>query len=159
MQGPGAGGEGLLKCLGMLRGEGFVLCSVGGCGGGGLCPAGRAGRSVPQYMLCESHQPSGAQCGTRKLTVCFACEVAQSCPTLCDPMTIAYQAPQCMKFSRQDYWSGLPFPSPVDLPNPGIKPWSPTRQADALPSEPPGRSMFALHGAYQSNRKHIGSQT
>ena len=44
-----------------------------------------------------------------------------------------------MGFSRQEYWSGLPFPSPGDLPNPGIEPGSPTLQADALPSEPPGK--------------------
>ena len=42
-------------------------------------------------------------------------EVAQSCPTLCNPWTVAYQAPQSMEFSRQDYWSGLPLPSPVTL--------------------------------------------
>ena len=54
------------------------------------------------------------------------------------PWTIAYQAPQSMEFSRQEYWSGLPFPSPGDLPNPGIEPRSPTLQADTLPSEPPG---------------------
>ena len=42
-----------------------------------------------------------------------------------------------MGFSRQEYWSGLPFPSPGDLPDPGIEPGSPTLQADALPSEPP----------------------
>ena len=41
------------------------------------------------------------------------------------PWTVAYQAPQSMKFSRQEYWSGLPFPSPEDLPNPGIEPGSP----------------------------------
>ena len=52
--------------------------------------------------------------------------------------TVAYQAPQSMEFSNQEYWNGLPFPSPGDLPNPGIKPGSPTLQADALPSEPPG---------------------
>ena len=52
------------------------------------------------------------------------------------PWTVAYQAPQSMKLSRQEYWSGLPFPSPGDLPNPGIKPGSPALQADALPSEP-----------------------
>ena len=46
-----------------------------------------------------------------------------------------------MDFSRQEYWSGLPFPSPGDLPNPGIKPGSPTLQADALPSEPPGKPL------------------
>ena len=55
------------------------------------------------------------------------------------PWTVAYQAPQSMGFSRQECWSGLPFPSPGDLPNPGIEPWSPTLQADALLSEPPGK--------------------
>ena len=53
------------------------------------------------------------------------------------PWSVAYQAPPSMGFSRQEYWSGLPFPSPEDLPNPGIKPGSPALQADALPSEPP----------------------
>ena len=48
------------------------------------------------------------------------------------PWTVAYQAPSSMGFSRQEYWSGLPFPSPEDLPNPGIEPRSPTLQADAL---------------------------
>ena len=55
------------------------------------------------------------------------------------PWTIAYQAPQSMEFSRQEYWSGLPFPSPGDLPDPGIEPGSPTLWADALLSEPPGK--------------------
>ena len=55
------------------------------------------------------------------------------------PWTVAYQAPQSMEFSRQEYWSGLSFPSPGDLPNPGIKPGSPSLQADALLSEPPGK--------------------
>ena len=50
---------------------------------------------------------------------------------------VAYQAPPSMGFSRQEYWSGLPFPSPGDLPNPGIEPRSPALQTDALPSEPP----------------------
>ena len=45
-----------------------------------------------------------------------------------------------MEFSRQEYWSGLSFPSPGDLPNPGIEPGSPALQADALPSEPPGKT-------------------
>ena len=51
--------------------------------------------------------------------------------------TVAYQAPLSMGFSRQEYWSGLPFPSPGDLPDPRIKPRPPTLQADALVSEPP----------------------
>ena len=42
-----------------------------------------------------------------------------------NPWTVAYQAPPSMEFSRQEYWSGLPFPSPENLPNPGIEPWSP----------------------------------
>ena len=53
------------------------------------------------------------------------------------PWAIAHQAPPSMGFSRQEYWSGLPFPSPGDLPNPGVKPGSPALQTDALPSEPP----------------------
>ena len=53
---------------------------------------------------------------------------------------VAYQAPPSMEFSRQEYWSGLPFPFPGYLPDPGIKPGSPALQADALPSEPPGKS-------------------
>ena len=65
-------------------------------------------------------------------------EVAQSCPTLCDPVTVAHQAPLYTGFSRQKYWSGLPFPSPGDLPSPGIKPRSPALQADTLTCEPPG---------------------
>ena len=58
------------------------------------------------------------------------------------PWTIAHQAPVSMEFSRQEYWSGLPFPSPGDLPDPGIEPGSPTLEADALPSEPQGSPIF-----------------
>ena len=62
--------------------------------------------------------------------------VAQACPTLCDPMDcVAHQVSLSMEFSRQEYWSGLPFPSPEELPNPGIELWSPASQADSLPSE------------------------
>ena len=53
--------------------------------------------------------------------------------------TVAHQAPLSMGFSRQEYWSGLPFPSAGDLPDPGIEPRSPTLQADALTSEPSGK--------------------
>ena len=58
------------------------------------------------------------------------------------PWTAAYQAPPSMEFSRQEYWSGLPFPSPGDLPNPGIEPGSPALQADAVLSEPPGKPLL-----------------
>ena len=58
------------------------------------------------------------------------------------PWTVACQAPLSMGFSRQKYWSGLPFPSPGDLPDPGIKPGSPALQADALLSEPTGKTSY-----------------
>ena len=67
------------------------------------------------------------------------------------PWTADSQAPLSMGFSRQEYWSGLPFPSPGDLPDSGIEPRSPTLQADTLPSKPPGKpysakGRFKLHG-------------
>ena len=61
--------------------------------------------------------------------------VAKSCLTLVIPWTVACQASLSMKFSRQEYWSGLPFPSPGDLPNPGIKPWYRALQGDSLLTE------------------------
>ena len=68
-------------------------------------------------------------------------EVAQSCLTLLTPWTVAHQAPLSMAFSRREYWSGLPFPPPGDLPHRGIEPGSPALQADALTSEPAGKPI------------------
>ena len=82
-------------------------------------------------------------------------EVAQSCPALCNPWTVAHQAPPSMGFSRQEYWSELPFPSPEDLPDPGIEPRSPTLQADALTSEPPGKNTEELY----KKKKNFYNQT
>ena len=65
----------------------------------------------------------------------------KSCPTLCDLWTVAHKAPPSMGFSRQEYCSGLPFPSAEDLPDPGIEPRSPTLRADALISAPPGKFL------------------
>ena len=62
-----------------------------------------------------------------------------------------------MEFSRQEYWSGLPFPSPGDLPNPGIKPGSPTSQADTLPSEPPGGSDNEILFSLKKKKKTEGN--
>ena len=63
--------------------------------------------------------------------------------------TVAYQAPSSLGFSRQGYWSGLPFPSPGDHPDPGIESGSPALQTDALPSETPGKptreSAMSVH--------------
>ena len=60
------------------------------------------------------------------------------------PWTVDYEAPPSKEFSRQEYWNGLPFPSPGDLPNPGVEPRSPALQADTLPSEPPGKPFSCL---------------
>ena len=60
------------------------------------------------------------------------------------PWTVAHQAPLSMGFSRWEYWSGLPFPFPRDLPDPGIEPRFSTLQADSLPSEAPGKPLWAL---------------
>jgi len=64
----------------------------------------------------------------------------KSCPTLVTPWAVARQVPLSMGFSRQEYWSGLPFPSPGDLPDPRIEPRSPALQADSLPTELWGNS-------------------
>ena len=73
--------------------------------------------------------------------------VAQSCLTLCDPVDTpgAHQAPLSMEFSRQEYWSRLPFSSPGDLPDSETEPGSPALQADSLLSEPPGKPKICIH--------------
>ena len=73
------------------------------------------------------------------LHACICTKSLQSCLTLCDPMDCSPQAPLSMGFSRQEYWSRLPFPPPGDLLDSGIKPGSPASQVDSLPSEPPGK--------------------
>ena len=75
--------------------------------------------------------------------------VTKSCPTLVTPWSVAHQASLSMGFSRQEYWSGLPFPSPGHLPNPGIDPRSPALQADSLPTEPANRILWGtLEGSW-----------
>ena len=70
------------------------------------------------------------------------CLVTQSCPILCDSMDCNPPGSSAHgDSSKQEYWSGLPFPLPGDLPNPGIEPRSPASQADSLPSEPPGKPL------------------
>ena len=78
---------------------------------------------------------------------------------LATPWTVAYQAPPSMEFSRQEYWSGLPFPSPGDLHNPGIEPGFPTLQADALPSgpRPHHNSIHTYSGCMDKGKDKEGS--
>ena len=82
----------------------------------------------------------------------------QSCPTLCDPWTVAHQGPLSMGFSRQEHWSELPFPSPGDRPDPGIKPASPLSPELAggfLTTEPPGKPSDPHRLSYKWDRKSV----
>ena len=73
------------------------------------------------------------------------CAQSLSHVRLCvNPQTTAHQAPLFMGFPRQESWNGLPFPSPGDLPNPGIKPMVPALQADSLPAKPSGNPKNAV---------------
>ena len=72
--------------------------------------------------------------------------VAKSRLTLATPWTVAHQAPLSMGFSKQEYWSRLPFPSPGDLPSPGIEPASHALQADSLLTEPQRKSFLSRGG-------------
>ena len=71
------------------------------------------------------------------------------------PWTVAHQAPPSMGFSRQEYWSGLPLPSPGDLPNPGTEPGPPAFQADAFTSEPPGKKTAASNAVVRGRPNPI----
>ena len=71
------------------------------------------------------------------------------------PWTVTYQAPSSMEFSRQEYWNGLSFLSPGDLPDPGIEPGSPALQADILPSEPQGKPLNIEIRGYIQNTFHM----
>ena len=81
--------------------------------------------------------------------------VTKSCPTLSNPWTIACQAPLSMGFSRQEYWSELPFPSPGYPPNPGIKSVSPALQADSLPIELQGKLLTMYSEKKERDRIHF----
>ena len=100
------------------------------------------------YNLIKVHRQSVSRCEYRQITKATnillwrslkeKVKVAQLFPTLA-PWTVAHQAPLSMEFSRQEYWSGLPFPFPGDLPDPEIEPGSPTLQTGSLLFEPAGK--------------------
>ena len=73
------------------------------------------------------------------------------------PLTVACQAPLSMEFSRQEYWSGLLFLPPGDLPDPGMGPWSAALQADSLPSEPPEAPVITDLVGFYSTIHELGS--
>ena len=82
-------------------------------------------------------------------------ESAKSCPTHVIPWTVVCQAPLSTEFSRQEYWSGLPFPSPGDLPNRGIEPRSPELQADSLPTELHGKPKAIKNSLWWQIRSFV----
>ena len=82
-----------------------------------------------------------AQCGNSCMFT-NRCLVAKLGLTLANPWTVACQAPLSMGFSRQEYWSGLPFPSPGDFPNPGIEPASCAFLGGFFTTEPSGKLVF-----------------
>ena len=86
------------------------------------------------HAAADDYSLSGIQ-PTRRVHAKSLCRV-QFCVT---PWTVARQDPLSVGFSSQEYWSGLPFPPPGDLPKPGIKPVSPALQPDSLPTEPSGK--------------------
>ena len=90
----------------------------------------------------------------------YSCLSSVSCSVVSNsvtPWTIAHQIPLSMGFSRQEYWSGLPCPSPGDLPDPGTEPGSSILQADSLLSEPPGKPSVFFYGT--KNREGIEEGT
>ena len=82
----------------------------------------------------------------------FICSVAL--PLFAVSWTVAHWDPLSIEFSRQEYWNGLPFPSPADLPNLGIEPGSPALQADSLPTELPGKSHLSIRGMAKRWQKY-----
>ena len=85
--------------------------------------------------------------------------LAKSCPTLVTPWTVACQAPPPMGFPRQEYWGGLPYLFPGDLPDPGIELWSPALKADSLPTELTGKPVQSLWEFFSENPKGRGLVT
>ena len=90
-------------------------------------------RLLPTVSLCKYKQNSSNES-----------EVAQSCPTLCDLVDCSPPGSSVYGILQEEYWSGLPFPSPGDLPESWIKSRSPALQVDALTSEPPGKPITAI---------------
>ena len=92
--------------------------------------------------------PTMKETWVQSLGTCRCCLVAQSCLTLCDSIDYSHQAFLSMGFPREEYWSGLPFPSPEDLPDPGFEPKCPALTGGFFTTEPPGKPMLVLSEHY-----------
>ena len=107
----------------------------------------RPHRRQPTRLLCPWDSPGkNTGVGCYFLLQCRKVKVKSLSPVqlFVTPWTVAHQALLSIGFSRQEYWSRLPFPSPGHLPSPGIKPWSPALQVDSLLPEPPGKHKDCL---------------
>ena len=135
---------------------------------GAPCPPGPPSRTLqsspPQSLTShpssQCSPPLGTACHVRPLQCCLhgvcVCVSRSNCVRLfATSWTVACQAPLSMGFSRPEYWSGWPFPSPGDLPNPGIKPRFPALQADSLLSELPGTPIYMV-GEFSSTWGCLG---
>ena len=107
------------------------------------------------YVLSLSYTPLAGKLLPGFILYSILCEWSRSVRLFATPWTVAYQALPSMGFSRQECWSGLPFPSPGDLPDPGIEPRSPTLQADALPWEPSGKPRLPTKNSREMLVFHI----
>ena len=112
---------------------------------------------VPQWGI--EPRPWRLKCQILATVCCVCVSVTQLCLIFAIPWILACQIPLSMEFSRQKYWSGLLFPSPGDLPDPGIGPRSPALQADSLPESQglPGNSLGYFSDAYLNWRVPFGS--
>ena len=108
----------------------------------GEMPNGTRESSQRRWYSLKSHWEVLTLCESAHHVLCVCALVSQWWPTLCNPWTVAHQAPLSMEFSRQEYWSRLSCPSPGDLPNSRIEPGSPALQADSLLSNQGSPSSF-----------------
>ena len=97
--------------------------------------------AAERKRACKKERNSTQVCVCVCVCACVCGKTVSHVRLFVTPWAVAYQAPPSMEFSRQEYWSGLPFPSPRDLPKPGIEPGS-QLQVDSLPSEPPGKPLY-----------------
>ena len=110
------------------------------------CPAPQIPAMAPRKVTVDvrshpvlSHTDKTSTLCDRKGAALFVCSSLSCVQLFVTPYTVAFQAPLSLKFPRQEYWSGLPFPFLGDLPDPGIKVSSPALQTDSLTPEPPGK--------------------